>query len=463
MLLKANITADSLGKKTTVKFSMAMGRNKRKNVPASTSASKESVASGPPTAKKAKASGSAETVLLPIAPRNTLSGAVLTVGEGDTGQLGLGPDLMDCKRLKLVQSLADDVIDVYAGGMHTLCLTKDGKVYTFGCNDESALGRSTEEEDSEMTPGLVPGLPAAVVQLVAGDSFSAALTEAGEVYIWGTYRDSSGAIGLVAADKQEAEPVKLPLEASVAQLAAGTNHLALLDTAGRLYTAGNAEQGQLGRVPELFSHRGGRRGLEFLLQPQRVALGGRARHARFDRVWTGAFCTVVRVAGTGQLLATGLNNYQQLGLEGQMAWQPVPMGRFSELRVEEFNGAMHHSVCRDSEGKVYTLGRKEDGRLGLPGLTEDVTAPTPVPKVAGVKFRSVSAAGYVTLAASEDGQLYGWGMGSTGQLGVGDDEDRTEPDQAQGKQLENREVLLVSAGGTHTVVLARTRQQNGHH
>ncbi|XP_037086038.1 regulator of chromosome condensation-like, partial [Pollicipes pollicipes] len=281
---------------------MALGKTKRKNVAASKTASKESVTSGPPAAKKAKAS---EAALLTIGPRNTEPGAVLTVGEGDTGQLGLGPDTMDCKRVKLVEPLTADVIDVYAGGMHTLCLTKDGKVYSFGCNDESALGRSTEQEDSETRPGLVDGLPAPAVQLVAGDSFSAALTEAGEVFIWGTYRDSSGAIGLVTPDRQEPTPCRLTLDVAVAQLAAGSNHLALLDTAGRLYTAGNAEQGQLGRVPELFSHRGGRRGLEMLLQPQRVSLGGRARHCRFDRVWAGAFCTVVRDAASHQLFGTG--------------------------------------------------------------------------------------------------------------------------------------------------------------
>ncbi|KAF0299652.1 Regulator of chromosome condensation [Amphibalanus amphitrite] len=410
-----------------------------------------------------KTGKTSEPALLTISRRNSVPGAVLTVGEGDTGQLGLGPDTMDCKRVKLVPQLEKDVIDVYAGGMHTLCLTKDGKVYTFGCNDESALGRSTAEEDSEMSPGLVAGLGAPVVQLVAGDSFSAALTEAGEVFVWGTYRDSSGAIGLVEANQQETAPRRLPLEASVAQLAAGSNHLALLDTAGHLYTAGNGEQGQLARVPELFSHRGGRRGLEMLLQPQRVPLGGRgARRARFDRVWAGAFCTVVRDSASGALLGAGLNNYSQLGLESAMAWSLEPMRRFSELSIDEFNGAMHHSVARAADGRVYTLGRKEDGRLGVPGLTADLTAPTLVPKVASMKFRSVSAAGYVTLAVTEDGNLYGWGMGSTGQLGLGDDEDRQEPEQAKGKQLENREVLLVSAGGTHTVLLARDRQQNGH-
>ena len=141
-----------------------------------------------------------------------------------------------------------------------------------------------------------------------------------------------------------------------------------------------------------------------LLQPQRVPLGGRSRRVRFDRVWAGAFCTVVRDSNSGALLGAGLNNYSQLGLESAMAWSLEPMRRFSELSVAEFSGAMHHSVARTADGRVYTLGRKEDGRLGVPGLTDDLTAPTAVPKVAKLKFRSVSAAGYVTLAVSEDGE-----------------------------------------------------------
>ena len=35
---------------------------------------------------------------------------------------------------------------------------------------------------------------------------------------------------------------------------------------GELYSMGNAEQGQLGRVMEKFAHRGGRRGLETFLR-----------------------------------------------------------------------------------------------------------------------------------------------------------------------------------------------------
>lgn len=60
-------------------------------------------------------------------------------------------------------------------------------MYTFGCNDEGALGRDTTEEGSEMVPGKVT-LGEKVVQVSAGDSHTAALTEDGSVYIWGSFR-----------------------------------------------------------------------------------------------------------------------------------------------------------------------------------------------------------------------------------------------------------------------------------
>ena len=60
-------------------------------------------------------------------------------------------------------------------------------MYTFGCNDEGGLGRDTSEEGSETKPGLVHGLER-VVQVTAGDSHTAALTEDGKVFAFGNYR-----------------------------------------------------------------------------------------------------------------------------------------------------------------------------------------------------------------------------------------------------------------------------------
>ena len=50
------------------------------------------------------------------------------------------------------------------------------------------------EEEECFIPGKVE-LEQKVVQITAGDSHTAALTEEGEVWLWGTFRDSSGPIG----------------------------------------------------------------------------------------------------------------------------------------------------------------------------------------------------------------------------------------------------------------------------
>ena len=56
------------------------------------------------------------------------TGCALALGEGDTGQLGLGPDILDRTKPAKVPDLPNNVIQVYAGGMHTVCLTAEGHV-----------------------------------------------------------------------------------------------------------------------------------------------------------------------------------------------------------------------------------------------------------------------------------------------------------------------------------------------
>ena len=39
--------------------------------------------------------------------------------------------------------------------MHTLALSVEGVVYSFGCNDEGALGRAIVDDEEGFTPGEV--------------------------------------------------------------------------------------------------------------------------------------------------------------------------------------------------------------------------------------------------------------------------------------------------------------------
>ena len=71
--------------------------------------------------------------------------------------------------------------------MHTVVLLKDGSVWTYGNNDDFALGRDTPDEDDMKKPGKVE-LKEFVIQVTAGDMHSAALTQDGKVYLWGNFR-----------------------------------------------------------------------------------------------------------------------------------------------------------------------------------------------------------------------------------------------------------------------------------
>ncbi|XP_047214023.1 regulator of chromosome condensation [Girardinichthys multiradiatus] len=383
------------------------------------------------------------------------AGQVLVLGQGDVGQLGLGEDITERKKPALL-SLPEKVVQVVAGGMHTVCLSETGHVYTFGCNDEGALGRDTTEEGSEMVPAKVE-LSEKVVQVSAGDSHTAALTEDGSVYIWGSFRDNNGVIGLLEAMKTCPVPVKIPLTESVVKIASGNDHVVLLTLDGNLYTLGSAEQGQLGRVPEHFSNRGGRKGLERLLVPQMVKLKGKVH---FTDAFCGAYFTFA-VSEEGYVYGFGLSNYHQLGTKStKMCFVPVKLTCFKNSTTAwvDFSGGQHHTLCLDAEGQVYSLGRAEYGRLGLGQGAEEKSEPAPVTGMEPAK--GVSCGASVSYAVTRAGSVYAWGMGTNLQLGTGEEEDEWSPVKMTGKQLENREVLLASSGGQHTVLLVKDKQES---
>lgn len=159
------------------------------------------------------------------APRQVLD--IFVFGEGGVGELGLGHRPVDGEAVTdviyprlnpFLTAGTVGVVSVACGGMHTLVLTKDNTILSWGINDHGALGRDTdasdkdskddedeeEEEDDEMDLGLnkyectpaqidTKGIDpeAKFVQVAASDSASFALTEDGRVYSWGTFRVSS--------------------------------------------------------------------------------------------------------------------------------------------------------------------------------------------------------------------------------------------------------------------------------
>ncbi|XP_058822347.1 regulator of chromosome condensation [Topomyia yanbarensis] len=422
-----------------------MARGKEKREPTSNG-------NAPPT-KMIRSSHKFE-LSLPILPK--LSGNVLSCGQGEVGQLGLGEDVMEKTRPALVDGLKD-VVEISAGGMHNLCLTRKGEVYSFGCNDEGALGRVTADDDgAEFQPRIIE-LPAPCLKISAGDSHSACLLNDGRVYAWGSFRDSHGNMGLTLEGNKRLPIEVLPGIKSV-DIASGGDHLVILTENGHVYTVGCAEQGQLGRISTRAASGESRRGKTDLLKPGIVTLKGKYVFA--DAIWASTYCTFFKDRHTSKIFAFGLNNYCQLGIPNpsENIVKPVFVPELTSFTdVKSITGGQHHTLVLKTDNKVYVIGRKEYGRLGLGNVTADATTLTLVDTLADKKVVEISCGESTSFAVTESGETYAWGMGSNQQLGTGSEDDETKPVLIVSKQLQGKKVLKVSSGGQHSLFLVEEK------
>lgn len=158
---------------------------------------------------------------------------------------GLGEDVLETKKPKKVfpneQFLNVKVHSVVCGAMHTLVLSTMGKVYSWGNNDDKALGRTGAENFPEEVKIEFP-----VNGISAGDSHSVAYsTELNKVFLWGSYRNSEGKFGPTIESPREMD--FRSWQSSVKKVICGNNHTILLDENERVYLWGNPEFGQIGR------------------------------------------------------------------------------------------------------------------------------------------------------------------------------------------------------------------------
>lgn len=74
---------------------------------------------------------------LELEERSTKYGHLLGCGANEVGQLGFDEDVTEKTRPALIiEDSKAKIVEISAGGMHSLYLTADGEVLSFGCNDE---------------------------------------------------------------------------------------------------------------------------------------------------------------------------------------------------------------------------------------------------------------------------------------------------------------------------------------
>ena len=298
-----------------------------------------------------------------------------------------------------------------------------------------------------------------IVQICCGDSHSAALTDDGEVYIWGTFRNANGNIGLLKENCTERFPVHLKFpftndKPTIIKITSGNNHLCCLSSDGRIFTCGNWEQGQLGRncedefqkaeeftdesyVSEESSEEKTyfQKCLDMYLKPIAIEI---SNFIKFDDCWTGSYCTFARTKKTKEIFACGLNNYYQLNIDPKgndrtknenliikefTQWKGIPLKKeirnlVGDIHVSSIASGEHHSLIACNNGSLFSVGNHNYGRLGLGNINQDVIQLelNPVFNYFENKIKKISTSASAVLAISNDNKLYGWGMADCHQI-----------------------------------------------
>ncbi len=324
----------------------------------------------------------------------------------------------------------DNIVQVVAGEAHSCALTRGGGVACWGSNEHGELGTGNANLARRATPVPVRGLTSGVRRLAAGYFHTCAVLDAGGVRCWGW-----NIFGQLGNGERSFESVTTPVAVvgldDAVEVTAGALHTCARNAAGAVRCWGLNERGQLGDGSQA----------EFRALPTAVAdLGGAA--ASLD---AGAehSCAVL---SSGQARCWGANDVGQLG-DGSRTDRRLPATVQNLQGVHRIGAAARHSCASTAAGAVHCWGA-----LIFPNdeQTEGSTVARPFPGLES-GWIAVDSGVFHSCALRDSGEIRCLGTNSLGQFGNGEIGDSFAAEQTIGLQAGS---MGIGLGGDHSCAVA---------
>ncbi|XP_051871021.1 X-linked retinitis pigmentosa GTPase regulator-like isoform X2 [Pristis pectinata] len=279
----------------------------------------------------------------------TENGKLYVFGSNNWGQLGLGTK-NTMNKPTCVKALKSERVKLAACGRnHTLVWTEQGNIYAAGDNSEGQLGLGDNEERTVFQRVEFFTDKQKIKQLAAGSNISAALTEDGNLFMWGD--NSEGQIGL-DSESNVSLPHQVDVGKPISWVSCGYYHSALVTGDGQLYTFGESDNGKLGLpLDQPINYR--------IPQPVNYISG------KVIQVSCGGGHTIVLTEE--DVYAFGFGQFGQLG-HGTFIFEsslPKVVEGLKKKNVQFISCGENHTAVVTGNNLLYTFGDGRHGKLGL--------------------------------------------------------------------------------------------------
>eukprot|EP00008_Paramoeba_atlantica_P009859 CAMPEP_0201477230 /NCGR_PEP_ID=MMETSP0151_2-20130828/2289_1 /ASSEMBLY_ACC=CAM_ASM_000257 /TAXON_ID=200890 /ORGANISM="Paramoeba atlantica, Strain 621/1 / CCAP 1560/9" /LENGTH=917 /DNA_ID=CAMNT_0047857871 /DNA_START=24 /DNA_END=2777 /DNA_ORIENTATION=+ len=221
----------------------------------------------------------------------------------------------------------------------------------------------------------------------------------------------------------------------------GVSHSIFLREDGRVYTVGSNAYRQLG-IPEK--------------NPHSVSEHTEIRELKATHVACGGYHTVVATQAHG-LYSFGYGNYGQRG-DGtyEKAVSKMRLLRFPERgrQVIQVECGEMHTACLISTGELYTFGDNKYWQLGVGWKVKYKNTPTLVETLSGVK--KIACGSFHMLASTSKGEIFAWGPGEDGRLGLRTVLNQTLPQSIP--TLAGKDIADIACGDRHSIAIDTSSQ-----
>lgn len=353
----------------------------------------------------------AEPIKIAYADANQKKSAAVT----DKGDLYIWGD-GESRPIKVMENIKS----VSLGNDFVMVLTNNGEVFAWGKNDKGQIGSGDTE--SQLFYEEPVKIMENVKQIDAGASHALAISETGDLYVWGDNILGEVGNGLAQMGKgtisanKETVPVKIMED--VKQASAGLHVTLAVTENGDLFAWGWNDYGTIGNG-EFLEEQG--QDIIVVLEPLNIMSNVKSVEIEF--------LTAAAVTEDNELYIWGDNRHIKINtkqdsnndseaLDGIL---PSPIKIMDEVEQFSFGGINFAYIDVDANLFVFkenVYGLEVNNQPGdLKFETEEPTVNEPQ-KVLGNIVQVCSSAFY-TMAITEDGLLYSWGNNEFGQLGNG--------------------------------------------